>query len=228
MARMIGKMGRAASLALGIAAAGALMFSGVDARASHFDNGTVDDVDFGPTQATGGSNLDYNVAEFQLGIGGDGGYFGDSATGDGSLSAYYYGSNYGRYVYSFRSINGSFSNANEANTKRVFIEWLMTEPDTTKRSLINTSLNQKHDVILRVTLYTTGGTTTQGYDEVEDCGVNATATSSRADEVPTSVRVTLSCKREALENMGFNDDEIDCIEEALETRSRTMRYVWRD
>jgi hypothetical protein len=228
MARMIGKMERTALLALGVAAAVALMFSGADAQAQPFDNGTVDDVDFGPTQATGGSNLDFNVAEFELGIGGGGGYFGYSAYDDGSLSDYYYGSNYGRYVYSFRSINGSFSNDNQAGTKRVFVEWMMTEPDTTKRSLINTSLEQKHDVIMRVTLYTTGGTTTQGYDEVEDCGVNATATSSRADEVPTSVRVTLSCKREALENMGFNDDEIDCIEEALETRSRTMRYVWRD
>jgi hypothetical protein len=218
-----GKHGKETALALIAAAAGAWVLSGAAASASHFDNGTIDDVDFGPTQATGGSDLDSNIAEFKIGIEGSGGNFGSDPYYDGSISSL----SYGRFVYSFRSIDGSFSNSNEAGTKRALVEWLMTEPDSTRRSLSGASLQQKHDVILRVTLYTTGGTTTQGYTEVEDCGIKATASSPRDTEDLSSVRIALNCRRDVLENMGFTPDQIDCIEEALGT-GRSMRYIWRD
>jgi len=216
--------GRMVPTLLGLSAAAVfLTLPAQDARAGHFDNSTIDDVDFGPTEATGGSRLDFNNAEFDIGIDGSGGNF-DSTSGDVSGGS---GSD-GRWVYSSRSVQGSFSNSNEAGTKSVFFEWLMTEPDTTKRSLTGASLQQKHDVILRVTLYTTGGTTTRGETEVEDCSVKATARSPKDSENPTSVKMTLHCKQNALSDMGFSEDEIDCIQEALESRSRSIKYVYQD
>jgi hypothetical protein len=200
-----------APLALGLALAAALIFIGTTAQANHFDNSSIDDVDFGPTNATGGSNLDYNRAQFAIGISSSGGSF-----GSGSSS---------RYVYSTRSVQGSFSNS-DGSTKRVFVEWMMTEPDTSKRSRTGAKLTQKSQAVVRVTLYTTSGTVAYGYSELEDCGVRAMAVSPRDSESPTSVRMTLTCKRGALEDMGFSEDEIDCIEEALESRSRSFRYVW--
>jgi len=218
---------RTVSLGLGFAMVAILVFSGLDASAGHYDNGTIDDVAFGPTQATGGSKFDNNYVKFNIGIEGNGGNFDSYPSSSGSVTGAYYGTGYGRYVYSFRSVNGSFFNSNEAGTKGVWFEWLMTEPDTTKRSLTGASLNQKHDVILRVTLYTTGGTTTQGSEELDACAVKADAKSPKDTETVNSVKVTLTCKGDALADLGFSDDQIDAIQEALETKSRTMKYIWK-
>lgn len=205
------------SFALGVALAG--LVPGSVARADHFSNDALVDVRFGPADATGGTSLDFNRAEFRAGIEGSGGCF---DYGCQNLSGYNpRTNNNGKSVYSFRSVDGSFSNSN--GVTRVFVEWLMTEPDGWKRSNKGASFSQKSFVKVRAILYN-GGTVSQS-DEVESCGVKAQTKHDELDESPTDVKIQLKCKKTVWEELGFTLGQIEQIQSAL-GKGTSLSYIW--
>ena len=214
--------GRSVFSTLGLVFAMALLISVPGAQASHFDNDALVDVRFGPTAANGGTSLDSNVAEFRVGIQSSGGCF--SAGCVNYPGAHQSPNTNGRSVYSFRSVDGSFSNSNGAGT-RVFVEWLMTEPDGWKLSNKSASLSQKSFVQVRAILYDPGASSRA--TEVEACGVKAQTKHDELVNSPNDVKIQLKCKPTVWEELGFSAGQIDQIEGALGKASKGVTYIFK-
>jgi hypothetical protein len=204
------------SFALGVALA--VLVPGSVARADHFSNDALVDVEFGPEDATGGTSLDFNRAEFRAGIYPSGGcFYGGCQNYSGANPR---DNTNGKSVYSFRSVDGSFSNSN--GVTRVFVEWLMTEPDSWKRSNKSASFSQKSFVKVRAILYP--GTVSNS-DEVESCGVKAQTKHDEFNSIPTDVKIQLKCKKTVWDELGFSVGQIEQIQSAL-GKGTSLSYIW--
>ena len=186
-------------------------FSGSAFAGASFQNPDVDDLNTGNLNATGGTDLDYNVVQVRAGQSGS--YY------SSLVSSAYAGYNAGTYV------KGYAGGSSSSGSNSMHVTWFAFEPDSIRRNNRGASINQSSSVALGVAI--TGDYSSTRTAVVEKCRVRS---STRTEKDTTDVirsSSTLRCRSSVWEDLGFGVDEVEAIRSVI-GRSTSVRHVYRE